>query len=135
MGKLTISDNQGAQHTGTLPESWHQVPLLKYATLVAAPDLVARAAALADLVGKLQSDGLAKVQTQLQREAEARVQAITPPSYQDWLLTKLFGLTDSQLATMKSKILPAALVIGPEQALAINSQRQQAEQTQRRNTL
>jgi hypothetical protein len=98
-------------------EDLQQLEGLSYAELqqrqqAAADERAAAQAAEIDKLGKVQSEGVARVQEQLQREAAARAQAMAPPPFSDWLLTKVFGLTDSQLATVKGVLLPAIQELG-----------------------
>lgn len=51
MKQIKISDNEGSSYVGSLPESWDEVPLHKYAALAAANGFKERATALVSLVG------------------------------------------------------------------------------------
>jgi hypothetical protein len=51
MKNIKISDLDGNEYKGQLPETWQEVPLGKYAALAAAPNLTERAKALAALIG------------------------------------------------------------------------------------
>lgn len=51
MRTITLTAADGETLTGTLPDSWHEVPLLPYSRLAAADTLPDRVSALAALVG------------------------------------------------------------------------------------